>query len=320
MRQKRGANKPTSPTSASEPPSSTTESADPDQNHAFPSDQHIDLFVDYKEKVTTAKPMDEEKRREQEKYEKQIGYLTYLGQDTHEALGTRSWYDMAPKRQKDAYNDDGHAIEIGLKAKQRYDPMKIFAPFTEREDKSSNEAKRKGTTEFATVQSTSVSTSNTPKSSAAVLPKYTPIMPSLKRRRSDHSNEEKRQHKRKRKDKEKNRPKNDSRDKRDKKDKKKKKKHKREKRDCSISEIDMKNFMEQQKANNLALLREKRLRREAEEKLRTYELLHGKAPIPTPTTANPIPTNSNDSEPAKVPFVKQKYNTQFNPTLAKQNF
>lgn len=260
--------------------------------------------------------MDEEKRREQEKYEKQIGYLTYLGQDTHEALGTRSWYDVAPKR-RDAYDDDGHAIEIGLKNKQRYDPLRIFAPYTERVDRPSSVSMRPAST---TVQSAAtMSTSTIPKPPAPSLSKYTPIMPAIKRSRGDHDDAEKRKHKRKRKEKEKDEHRNGAKGKRDKKDKKKKKKHKREKRDDSISESDMKRITEQQKALNLALLREKRLRREAEEKLRTYELLHGKAPVPA---APPGPADSltKSSDPVPVPFVKQKYNSQFNPILAKQNY
>lgn len=273
------------------------------KNNAFPSDQHIDLFADYQDKIVTEKPMDEEKRKEQEKYEKQIGYLTYLGQDTHEANKTRSWYDVAPKRGVDDVDDSGHRIEVGLKAKHRHDPMRIFAPFVEREDRpnqtqetsTSTATKSEPPAPSTTAQSTKVS-------------KYTSVVSGMKRKPDDDaSSSGSSKSKHKRKDKEKHR--------KDKKEKKKKKKHKKDKE----TEKQLKEALEKQKADNLALLREKRLRREAEERLRTYELLHGKAPAPAPAATAETPTlASADGQP--VPFVKQRYNSQFNPYLAKQNF
>lgn len=290
-------------------PSSDTEEPAPasPRNNAFPSDQHIDLFADYQEKITTAKPMDEEKRLEQEKYEKQIGYLTYLGQDTHEANRTRSWYDVAPKRNTDDVDTDGQRVEVGLKTKYRHDPMRIFAPFAERDDKP--RIKSSSATEIAEAKDTMVATASTPEPAVRSRTKYTPIALGIRRRRSGSNDDEsskkkKKKHKRSDEDK----PTKDTKDRKHK--KKKSKKHKKEKE----SRTQLKEALERQKADKLALLREQRLRREAEERLRTYELLHGKAPVPTVIPAlKPV-----DTEP--TPFVRQKYNSQFNPFLAKQNF
>lgn len=269
------------------------------QNNAFPADEHIDLFADYKEKVTTAKPMDEEKRLEQEKYEKQIGYLTYLGQDTHEANRTCNWYDVAPKRNEDAFDEDGRRVEVGLKAKHRHDPMRLFAPFAERDDRPRVKSTNKPAKEPTAAEPPTIAKSRA---------KYSPIMLGIKRKSNELEDAEVRKHKRKRKDK--------SQPKADRKEKKKKKKHKKEKE--TESEVQLKKALERQKVDNIALLREKRLRREAEERLRTYELLHGKAPsAPVLVPLAPTPA-TRDAEP--IPYVKQKYNSQFNPFLAKQNF
>lgn len=99
------------------------------------SNGHIDLFSDFKDHVKTVnKDYEKEKKEEEEKNAKQIGYLTYLGQDTNEALKLRSWYETAPKR---AEVGDKETIEISLEKKLYYDPMTLFASRKDKERKSS---------------------------------------------------------------------------------------------------------------------------------------------------------------------------------------
>lgn len=249
----------------------------------------MDLFADHEDKTKKVKPMDEEKRLEQEKYEKQIGYLTYLGQDTNEALGTRSWYDIAPKRNDDL-DDSGQKIEIGLKTKHLHDPMLRF------------------------LKNTSVATVTKKAESAEKMDEKYELNSKIvkdklptKRKRSPT-------------------PARRYKTKNNKKSKKsKKKKHKKEKRkrkhssaDESESESDEEQ-LRKHKMENLQKLRKQRLQREKVERERANELLRQTFPALLP----PEEKKKNVEEEeriARVPFVKQKYNSQFNPYLAKQNY
>ena len=56
--------------------------------------KHVNLFEDLEGGETTAttnKDHEEEKKREKEEYEKKIGLLTYLGQDSQELTGQKTW-------------------------------------------------------------------------------------------------------------------------------------------------------------------------------------------------------------------------------------
>jgi hypothetical protein len=72
---------------------------DPQEGPSSVAEEHVNLFRDLEAGETTHadnKERDAEKKREQEDYEKKIGLLTYLGQDTHELTGERAWWQKAP--------------------------------------------------------------------------------------------------------------------------------------------------------------------------------------------------------------------------------
>ncbi|XP_053606284.1 leukocyte receptor cluster member 1 homolog [Plodia interpunctella] len=211
--------------------------------------EHTNLFADLEHAVhTTNKEHDKEIKEKSEDYEKKIGYLTYLGQDTNEALKKKNWYEVLPKERhsgltqvKDTYeklvlkDEDGKPKikevdekygEIGWKAKQHLDPIYSFKKFCKQE--------------------------NHTKSTSTLLKKDSPL-------------ETKRKHKK------------------DKKDDKEKK---------------------------LLKLREARLKREQEEKHKTELFLSG-------FTGKTKETKNYDPQVSKV---KAKYNSQFNPELARQNW
>lgn len=271
------------------PATETSESTPNDDVEAEPvsSSGHVDLFADHADKQTKIKPMDEEKRLEQEKYEKQIGYLTYLGQDTHESLGTQSWYNSAPKRDSRNLRDEkGEKIEVGLKVKHLHDPMLQFL-------------KKSFTAEKGKTSDKKDSANSQPKS--LNIPEKVVVLEKSKKRKRSTTPEKK--HKKSHK-----------------KPKDKMKKHKKEKRkrNHSSSSDNESEQLRQIKQQNLQKLREQRLQRERQEQNKTKEFLRKQFPSLLPPEEVKKPEEPK-AEP-RMPPMKQKYNSQFNPFLAKQNY
>ncbi|KAJ6638832.1 Leukocyte receptor cluster member 1 [Pseudolycoriella hygida] len=247
--------------------------------------KHINFFADLEDGTEISGKGNEkylkDKKDEQEKYEKQIGYLTYLGQDTNESLGKRDWYDVAPKR-VDAHNDRGEKVEVGLKAKNYNDPLNVMKKYimeTEKLHKSKD---------------------NPTVSSADHKNKCKPLFPSVTYLDSSHQKHHKKKSKKPSKS----------------------KKHKKEKsRKRSRSRSPRQTQHSAEKIEKLLRLRAERLKREEVEKNRA-KLLLAKYNVVDPTQPKE-PTNRATSrapsvvEPMKV---KQKYNSQFNPEIAKQNY
>lgn len=211
---------------------------------------------------TTNKEHDQEAKVKKEEYEKKIGYLTYLGQDTNEALKKKNWYEVPPDDSrfsrtheiKDTYDKlvlkdaDGKPKtkeldiingEVSWKAKQRLDPINAF---------------RKSCSESKTVSKVAKPEATTISSNINMIEECA---------KQKHGKD------------------------------KKKKKQDKDKED---------------KEKKLQKLREARLKRERQEKQRTEIFLTGLNPT----------TSKVSNEP--VNKVKPKYNSQFNPELARQNY
>lgn len=216
--------------------------------------------------TTTNKAHDQEVKAKKEEYEKKIGYLTYLGQDTNESLKKKNWYEVPPEESrfsradviKDTYDKlvlkdaDGKPKtkeldiingEISWKAKQRLDPLNTFKKYSSETKTVSKVTKPEATT----VSSDYINV----------------IVESTKQKHSKVKNT------------------------------KKKRKHNKDKED---------------KDKKLQKLREARLKRELQEKHRTEMFLTGLNPTTSKTSHE------------QVNKVTPKYNSQFNPELARQNY
>merc|ERR1712012_1182017 len=73
--------------------------------------------------VRTNKEHEEGKKKEQEEYEKKVGYLTYLGQDTEELTGEQVWWKKLPKNRNDTFEECLTQASVGQKQKDFLDPL-----------------------------------------------------------------------------------------------------------------------------------------------------------------------------------------------------
>lgn len=214
--------------------------------------KHINFFEDIEEGaiVTNVKNAEHEKeiKDEKEKYEKQIGYLTYLGQDTNEASGNVSWYNVPPSSITTTDDD-----ENDLRKKSKLDPICIYKHLF-------------GKHNFAPKKVTEES-----KTDVTMMNKK----PKVHKKRKKH-----------------------------------KSKHKRaaSARSSSASSTSSSDSSRQPaKEDQLRVLRELRLKREKQEKLRAEKLL---------AKMRGEIVEEKEAEPSTF---EQKYNSQFNPHLARQN-
>lgn len=103
---------------------------------------HVNFFQDLEDghvaHTGVNKDHEQEKKEEKEAYEKKIGYLTYLGQDTDEITGNVQWYNKKPKR-LDLCETTGKEIET--KVKIFNDPLMVMKKYIESDQKDVKNSK-----------------------------------------------------------------------------------------------------------------------------------------------------------------------------------
>ncbi|XP_023333814.1 leukocyte receptor cluster member 1 [Eurytemora carolleeae] len=233
---------------------------------------HVNFFLNLEEGEKLAKGNEEhesEKKKEQEEYEKKIGYLTYLGQDTEELTGEKVWWRKLPVREET--EDPAPKSDIGIKQKNFLDPLKDVKKYLGCEHESLSLKKH-----------------------------VVEEKKSLKRKRSS-SPEAKKKKKKEKKSKSKSKSKKHKNSDSDKERGRRKKKKRKYSTSSESEEEDRK-----KKKLNLERLRKERLERERKEREKANRLLHGEPKEEKPSADNP-------------PTLKQSYNSQFNPAIARQN-
>jgi len=260
------------------------------------SEGHVNFFQNI-EKGEKMKEGNEEnvaeKKKEQEEYEKKVGYLTYLGQDTEELTGEKVWWRKVPERpDPDKYT--GPVKDVASKQKDFLDPLQHLKQKLGCDTDNLSLKRYKDETNLKSIKH-----------------KVPEIKSKRKRSSSSYSSEDdrrKKKHKTEKKHKKdsKKKKKKESESSRSKKSKSKKKK----KRKCSSSDDSSSSDEDLKKKTaklNLEKLRRERLEREKKERERSNVLLYGE------------PKKDKEKEKGSAPQLKASYNSQFNPEIARQN-
>ena len=307
----------------------------------YTAEGNINFFKDIEEGKRTEgnnEDYEKEKKEEQEKYEKKIGYLTYLGQDSIEAQGKKAWYEE-PAGRTTYRGDDGEEeemSEVGFKTKDKMDPIhdiikyggiKLMKkipgiPKPEVNKDVQITQKQKETESIKQIKEHKTAIDKMRKNKYKKSKKKKNRKSKKRKRNDDEDNDKEKRDRYKQRDSK--RRKDDSSDednnsrKRRKSNSHKSKSRDREQerirhRSSSSTTTTTSSFessddeeLIQQKKKKLEILRAERLKREAEERKRANRLLAGKKP-------------DGSDEPPPKPAIQQKYNSQFNPHIARQN-
>lgn len=270
-------------------------------------DGHVNFFQDVeagKRQGGTNEEFEDEKKKEQEDYEKKIGYLVYLGQDSIEQSKQAPWYakinrgrpaDLESEVEKVKELDEaagkiggleekGKSVSIEevkmAKFKNLLDPLKDIRKYL-----STPGVKRK-LDSFPTSSKRSYS----PPSKKSCTEKG-PEKSGKRKKNKKHKKHKKHKHS---------------------------SKHKKRSKTSYSSATDSssESSADERKKSSLEKLRRERLEREREEKRRAEKVLANLRGESSPQRDVP----ANKSSTVTMSSVKQKYNSQFNPHLARQNY
>ena len=251
--------------------------------------------------VRTNKEHEEEKKKEQEDYEKKVGYLTYLGQDTEELTGEQVWWKKLPRNRKEHTEENLNKSVVGQKQKDFLDPL------SDLKKQLQCDGTRLTYEKYERKHEETEPGSEPPPSLLSMEKKKKKRKRSRSSSSSSSSSNSRSKSRRRSKDRKKKSKKHSSRSEGVKKKKKSHSKKKRRRKSSeSSSSTDSEEEAKKKARANLERLRRERLERERVEREKADRLLYGE----------PVKEKSREEElQSRAP----KYSSQFNPELARQN-
>jgi len=260
---------------------------------------HVNFFQQLEDgegAASTNKESEEEKKKEQEEYEKKVGYLTYLGQDTEELTGEQVWWKKKPQDRLVMSESNKVKSAVSLKHKEFLDPLSDLRKYLKCD--GVRLTMKKHEKKLEEVESKALN--------------FESMKKKKKRRRSGSSSSRSRSRERKKKRKKgkdeylKHKKRHLSPAERHKRKsiKEKKRKSRKRSRSSSSGSDDVK---KSEARSNLEKMRRERLERERKEREKANRLVYGE------------PAVESKEEQSDGKGKSQKYNSQFNPEFARQN-
>ena len=269
-----------------------------DSNSVMGKGGHVNFFQQLEDgdgAASTNKEHEEEKKKEQEEYEKKVGYLTYLGQDTEELTGEQVWWKKKPQDRLVMPESNEVKSAVSKKHKEFLDPLSDLRKYLKCDGVRLTMKKHEKKLEEVEVKALNFDS-----------------MKKKKRRRSSSSSSRSRSRDRKKKRKKSigeypkhKRRRRSSSERHRRKSKKDKQKYIRRRSSSYSSESD--DVKKSEARSNLEKMRRERLERERKEREKANRLVYGE----------PVAENKNDQSEGNG--KSQKYNSQFNPEFARQN-
>ena len=272
----------------------------------FTPSGHVNFFANLEEgkqiEGVGNKEHELEKKKEQEDYEKQIGLLTYLGQGSKES-GESAWYEK-PSLLRSLKDQPVEEInQKAQRAKDMFDPLRVIRHYIGKPEPIKKTVAVKQTNSDLRFPAAPLINPESIKSSEHER------KAKKKKRKSGEKHKKSKKHKKAKSKRRRTSHDSDS--------------EKKKNRDSSASE-DSSEDSDSEKRKRLAILREKRLQREKAERAKANKLLaivNGSTAAPS-ITRNDKSENEDSEDSDEKPArkrSKQKYHSQYNPDLAKQN-
>jgi len=269
-----------------------------DCNSVMGKGGHVNFFQQLEDgdgAASTNKEHEEEKKKEQEEYEKKVGYLTYLGQDTEELTGEQVWWKKKPQDRLVMPESNKVKSAVSQKHKEFLDPLSDLRKYLKCDGVRLTMKKHEKKLEEVEVKALNFESMKKKKRKRSRSSSSRSRSRDRKKIRKKGKDEYLKHKKRRRSSSERHRKKS------------KKDRRKRSRKRSSSYSSDSDDVKKSEARSNLEKMRRERLERERKERDKANRLVYGE------------PVVENKDEQSEGKGKSQKYNSQFNPEFARQN-